>query len=138
MDYLKLFRPFNRNPLFVGFLVKKEIESELDDVGLLGFSFGPLIFITDRINDFEKKYRDFIIQHEVGHIRQFYYTLGMIHLVYILSGKFPKSKFLSKICKKFEDGADKYAEKKTGVLVEDMNKMFCNYDIKKKILNKPL
>lgn len=131
VDYLKLFRPFSGNPLLIGFLVKKKIEFEFDDIGLLGFSFGPLIFITDRINDFEKKYRDFIIQHEVGHVRQFYYTLGMIHLVYILSGFFPENRFISKICKRFEESADKYAEKKTGVLSKDMDKIFCSYDIKK-------
>lgn len=85
----------------------------------LGLAFGPVIFLSSIVEEFDKEYREFVIQHEIGHVRQFFFTLGLYLPLMFFVGY--KSK---RLCAFFENGADKYAEKKTGISRNIANKYF--------------
>lgn len=101
MKGIKFIKPFC-------FLITCDFKDLKEDY--LGLAFGPFIFISDIVEEFDDKYKEFVIQHEIGHTRQFFFTLGLYLPLMFFIGY--KSK---RLCKFFEDNADKYAERRTGI-----------------------
>ena len=123
MKNVKSLKSFEKLPFLRVFLVKKYINTEYLDNSegtILGVTVGPFIFLSDKALKLEKKYRNFVVYHEIGHVRQFYFSLGIYHIAYYIP------KLNEWIRRKLDENADKYAEKMTGIPVDVANSYFEN------------